>query len=190
MSTAKQQELGNPYSEVVNYENILPLDHEFNESVISKGSGIYQEYYGEFCKLYLANMNLVAKVKFLNNDVNFLKAKINMFEQKQLAAEHEEAQKSIMKTVQKEQKSSNDLDKLSANSNNDLKRKRKKKGEVERAYICSFPTCGKGYGSENSLNQHIKFKHYDFWINQRKMDSDKQNTELVDTELIDTEIIE
>jgi hypothetical protein len=31
--------------------------------------------------------------------------------------------------------------------------------EIERHYICPIGNCGKNYGSEGSLNQHIKLKH-------------------------------
>ncbi len=43
------------------------------------------------------------------------------------------------------------------------KRKRRLKSEVERNYKCPIPECQKSYGSENSLNQHIKLKHQDYW---------------------------
>ena len=47
------------------------------------------------------------------------------------------------------------------------KRKRKKKSEVERKFKCLMTTCNKSYGSENSLNQHIKLKHKEFWANMK-----------------------
>ena len=43
------------------------------------------------------------------------------------------------------------------------KRKRKRKNEVDRNFKCVIPGCDKAYGSENSLNQHIKLKHQEFW---------------------------
>lgn len=173
MSTAKIQEIGSPYSKGLNFDIIQDHDLENNESIKSRIPGLYSANYGDYCKLYLANMNLVAKVKFLNNDNHFLRTKIDRIEQRQIAAEKEETYKSVCKTPQKEERKIVDAEEQSARSDNGLKRKRKKKTEVERAYICSFPTCGKGYGSENSLNQHIKFKHYDYWVSQRKFDNDK-----------------
>lgn len=43
------------------------------------------------------------------------------------------------------------------------RRKRRLKTEIERNYKCVVPGCPKAYGSENSLNQHLKLKHIDFW---------------------------
>ena len=36
---------------------------------------------------------------------------------------------------------------------------RRTAAEIERDYICPYPECGKLYGSEGSLNLHIKIKH-------------------------------
>jgi hypothetical protein len=44
------------------------------------------------------------------------------------------------------------------------RRKRKKKSEVERNFACNIDNCQRSYGSENSLNQHMKIKHPDFWM--------------------------
>ena len=43
------------------------------------------------------------------------------------------------------------------------KRKRKTKDQVERNFKCNINGCTKSYGSENSLNQHMKLKHPEFW---------------------------
>ncbi len=43
------------------------------------------------------------------------------------------------------------------------KRKRKLKNEVVRNFKCGYPGCNKSYGSDNSLNQHVKIKHSEFW---------------------------
>ena len=43
------------------------------------------------------------------------------------------------------------------------KRKRKTKDQVERNFKCNINGCNKSYGSENSLNQHMKLKHPEFW---------------------------
>ena len=47
------------------------------------------------------------------------------------------------------------------------KRKRKLKNEVDRNFKCPIPICSKDYGSENSLNQHIKLKHKKFWLHMK-----------------------
>jgi hypothetical protein len=36
---------------------------------------------------------------------------------------------------------------------------RRTAAEIEREFICPYPECGKLYGSEGSLNLHIKIKH-------------------------------
>ena len=44
------------------------------------------------------------------------------------------------------------------------KRFRRTAGEIERHYRCNVETCQKSYGSEGSLNQHIKLKHPELYI--------------------------
>ena len=39
------------------------------------------------------------------------------------------------------------------------KRCRRTAGEIARHYMCKYESCQKSYGSEGSLNQHIKLKH-------------------------------
>lgn len=58
------------------------------------------------------------------------------------------------------------------------KRKRKKKHEVERNYSCHIDGCQKSYGSENSLNQHMKIKHPEFW---NRIKEKEQNLTSVNT---------
>ena len=50
-----------------------------------------------------------------------------------------------------------------------VKRKRRLKADVVRNFQCVVHKCKKAYGSENSLNQHIKIKHKAFWdsVNQK-----------------------
>lgn len=45
------------------------------------------------------------------------------------------------------------------------KRHRRTKSEIQRKYKCSTKGCTKSYGSEGSLNQHIKLKHPESWNN-------------------------
>lgn len=52
---------------------------------------------------------------------------------------------------------------FTSNGMNKKKRKRKLKCEVIRNFKCSYPGCTKSYGSDNSLNQHVKIKHQEFW---------------------------
>ena len=60
------------------------------------------------------------------------------------------------------------------------KRLRKKKNQILRSFVCHVEGCDKSYGSENSLNQHIKNKHENEWNNkkQRKLNINcKENLE-------------
>ena len=90
--------------------------------------------------LFLVNIVLTTKVKKLQEEIKELNEKIQKYE----------------------------LQGLSGNVafNNELgkrKRKRKTKDQVERNYKCNIDNCTKSYGSENSLNQHMKLKHPEFW---------------------------
>jgi hypothetical protein len=42
---------------------------------------------------------------------------------------------------------------------NRKKRVRRTAEEIERKYYCNVERCGRNYGSEGSLQQHIKLKH-------------------------------
>lgn len=39
------------------------------------------------------------------------------------------------------------------------RRHRRTAAEIERTHACTYPGCSKAYGSESSLNQHIRLKH-------------------------------
>ena len=39
--------------------------------------------------------------------------------------------------------------------------------------------CNKSYGSENSLNQHIKIKHIKFWISLKNKEIEEMKNEQV-----------
>lgn len=41
--------------------------------------------------------------------------------------------------------------------------------EIARHYICTIDKCNKSYGSEGSLNQHIKIKHKNHYTKQMLM---------------------
>ena len=48
----------------------------------------------------------------------------------------------------------------SENSNTEKKKRiRRTANEIARHYTCKVEKCQKSYGSEGSLNQHIKLKH-------------------------------
>lgn len=46
------------------------------------------------------------------------------------------------------------------------KRHRRTATEIQRHFKCQVEGCYKSYGSEGSLNQHMKLKHYDYYQQQ------------------------
>lgn len=104
----------------------------------------------------MVNILLTIKVKRIQAEVDKVQAQVDEFIKKsEMAVTVEEKQ-----TTEKK------------------KRKRKKKNEVERIYKCQVGNCSKSYGSENSLNQHMKLKHDVFWkkIKEKEMDLNSVNT--------------
>jgi hypothetical protein len=49
------------------------------------------------------------------------------------------------------------------------KRMRRTAVEIARHYVCNIDKCNKSYGSEGSLNQHIKIKHRSHYTKQLLM---------------------
>lgn len=49
------------------------------------------------------------------------------------------------------------------------KRMRRTAVEIARHYICTIDKCNKSYGSEGSLNQHIKLKHHSHYAQHMLM---------------------
>ena len=90
--------------------------------------------------LFLVNIVLTSKVKKLTETIEDLRDKLKKFENFGVPGNI---------------KYGSELGKR--------KRKRKTKDQVERTFCCNIESCGKSYGSENSLNQHMKLKHPDFW---------------------------
>ncbi|CAD8115794.1 unnamed protein product [Paramecium primaurelia] len=89
------------------------------------------DYQGEYIQQYLCNINLRKKIKEL------LKEKTEILQK---------------------------LEQLEKDGNNQSFEERKKRlrslaSEIQRNFECPLSRCGKKYGSEGSLNQHIKLKH-------------------------------
>jgi hypothetical protein len=97
-------------------------------------------YYHEFCRLHLANVVLLSQMRELFNERNELTGRFGKLEKK--AREIEEGERG-------------DDDKK--------KRFRRTANEIERHYRCPVDTCQRSYGSEGSLNQHIKIKHNELY---------------------------
>ena len=47
------------------------------------------------------------------------------------------------------------------------KRKRRTAQEIKREHVCPIKDCEKSYGSEGSLNMHLKRKHTDYFIKRQ-----------------------
>lgn len=54
--------------------------------------------------------------------------------------------------------------KLNESLSDRKKRMRRTAEEIDRHFKCNIDTCMKTYGSEGSLNQHIKLKHPDQYV--------------------------
>jgi len=102
-------------------------------------------------------MTLVTKIKEMTEEKEVIVSKITMLEKREkLAAEQELSTAGIEK------------DDVGSEDSAKKKRTRKRKEEVERAFECPVGGCGKAYGSENSLNQHLKIKHQEYWEKLKK----------------------
>ena len=95
----------------------------------------------------------------LGSNSIYLNNLILMAKLKEIQAEHEK----LCKTVPVSERNA-DLMRLEYNDELSLPRKRirKKKSEVVRNHPCKFPGCTKAYGTDNSLNQHMRIKHPEF----------------------------
>ena len=62
---------------------------------------------------------------------------------------------------------------------NDEKRKRVRRiaSEIKRHYKCMVEDCPKAYGSEGSLNQHIKLKHPEYFQNVMQGNADHKHAD-------------
>ena len=92
--------------------------------------------------LFLVNIVLTTKVKKLQEEIEDLKEKIRKYEAQTMG----------------------NISLGGAGDTIKKKRKRKTKDQVERNFSCNIDNCTKSYGSENSLNQHMKLKHTEFWM--------------------------
>ena len=56
-------------------------------------------------------------------------------------------------------KKGNNLDPSQGSAMGRRRRYRRRANQISRSYVCAIATCRKAYGSEGSLNQHMKIKH-------------------------------
>jgi len=59
--------------------------------------------------------------------------------------------------------------------NEKKKRHRRTATEIARHYKCPIEDCPKSYGSEGSLNQHIKIKHPDYYAEMIQQNNANQS---------------
>jgi hypothetical protein len=93
-------------------------------------------YYHEYCRLFLANTVLLTEMRQLFSERNEFASRFGKLEKKG-------------EEIRQGEKFENDR----------KKRFRRTANEIERHYRCPIDTCQRSYGSEGSLNQHIKIKH-------------------------------
>ena len=109
-------------------------------------------YYHQYCRLHLANVVLLSQLRELFNQRNDLSSKFTKLEKKGLEIQQGER-----------------------NNNDKKKRFRRTANEIERHYRCPVDTCQRSYGSEGSLNQHLKIKHYELYQKLNIEGEEEQN---------------
>ncbi|EGR30875.1 zinc c2h2 type family protein, putative [Ichthyophthirius multifiliis] len=103
-------------------------------------------YYQEFWKTYLMNEMMISKINELSTDNQVLDSKLNELEVI-LKLQYTKFVQHLKKEYQK----------LICMKNK--KKNRRTSNEIEKSQICPYVECSKLYGSEVSLNLHIKLKH-------------------------------
>ncbi|CDW90819.1 zinc c2h2 type family protein [Stylonychia lemnae] len=122
------------------------LDANTDEDDNLEGDFVAQNfhYYKEYCQLYYANTILTTRLQQLLNEKQELQFKLNRLESNK--RKHEEALGMTFDIAEEKRK-----------------RHRRTATEIARHYRCPIEDCPKSYGSEGSLNQHIKLKHPEFY---------------------------
>lgn len=141
---------GNPLSD----PNIL-ASMQMNAFALQNGGGLgnlppndqNMNYYQEYCRLFIANVVLTTQMKELIAEKNDLLQKIAILERGGGGG-------GMDRSAAKPSAGG-----LSPSDDDKKSRIRRKAAEIERHYNCPNSSCGKGYGSEGSLIQHIKLKH-------------------------------
>lgn len=146
--------------------NIIPIqdmmNEEYNLQFISPNitkkeiefiTETNKSFFNEFSKLYNENILLKNKLARVLEE----KKKLN-----QIITKHEQE---ISKTnkmngvIKGEENIDNNLGEKRISFYRKIKRKRRKKTEINCVYKCPFFNCYKSYPSKGSLNMHIKLKH-------------------------------
>ena len=117
------------------------------------------KYYLDYLKIEETNRLLKNELSSLLKEKNDLKQCIARLDRRNRKLYPDESKKEI-----------NDL-------YTNRKRHRRGKNEIKRMFKCGYPNCGKTYGSEGSLNQHIKIKHNGKEYNSSVNDNNNNNDE-------------
>ena len=106
-------------------------------------------FFTKFVEVYEKNRSLKEKLMILHKERNELKHLIERLDRKN------KSKSNAMSMV-------DDLY---------IKKKRIRRGkkEIIRVYVCKYPQCMKKYGTEGSLNQHIKIKHNEQYYSNEKI---------------------
>ena len=104
-------------------------------------------YYQQFRRIYSVSHHLETEKIRLKQVVNELKARIRDVE---LKLNNGEIKKQVKLAELKNENQSEE---------NKSKRARRTAEEIEKKFKCQVPFCQRYYGSEGSLQQHIKLKH-------------------------------
>lgn len=102
-------------------------------------------FYREYCRLFLSNIQLMKQVPVSSPQIKQTQETNRQLEQRLLSGSR----------LSNNNSQSNPED----STEDKKKRMRRTAGEIARHYVCRYEKCQKSYGSEGSLNQHIKLKH-------------------------------
>ena len=99
-----------------------------------------KEYYLKFIEVHSINLSLKEQLTQLLQERNDLKHLIERLDRKHKIKSNA----------------------MSAIDDLYIKKKRFRRGkeDIAREFVCKYPQCKEKYGSEGSLNQHIKLKHH------------------------------
>mmetsp|Transcript_28440 Transcript_28440/g.32892 ORF Transcript_28440/g.32892 Transcript_28440/m.32892 type:complete len:180 (-) Transcript_28440:51-590(-) len=120
-----------------------------NQTASTIGGTQGMNYYQEYCKLFVANVVLTNQIKELIAEKNDMLSKISRIEKKG---------EDVPANVKSFASASASVDQEEADRK---KRARRTASEIERNFVCPAGNCGKSYGSEGALLQHVRLKHPD-----------------------------
>lgn len=113
-------------------KNLLPFLMELQPKVEKPAFDAKTNYYLEFWKVFVSNEILISSLKEISMEKVLMEQKIREYERI-----YQELEQQIKPT----------------------KKKRRKAKDITKNFVCPYPTCKKKYGSNVSLNLHIKRSH-------------------------------